>query len=290
MATPYIPYDGPVITRVEAKAAGLTRFFTGKPCKHGHLSERTTCNGGCIRCNADAIIALYYAEGEAARAVRQARSKAWKKANPETVKAAGRKYSKEHQAQAKAWKAANRDKINAAERKARQLNPALYKARSDRFTATDHSKAVRQAYYKANTEVIKRRVADWRQQNSDRVLELRQANYEANKETIKQRVREWNEANPDGSRTRGRNYRARKCAAEGSHTAAEIRALYKKQGGLCVYCSKPMDGKHEADHIQPLSRGGSNWIANIQLTCRSCNNQKRATDPLEYARRLGRLL
>jgi hypothetical protein len=28
------------IGRDEAKALGLKRFFTGKPCKHGHVAER----------------------------------------------------------------------------------------------------------------------------------------------------------------------------------------------------------------------------------------------------------
>jgi hypothetical protein len=29
-----------IISRAEAKARGLTRYFTGKPCKYGHIAER----------------------------------------------------------------------------------------------------------------------------------------------------------------------------------------------------------------------------------------------------------
>jgi hypothetical protein len=29
-----------IITRGEALARGLTRYFTGKPCKYGHIAER----------------------------------------------------------------------------------------------------------------------------------------------------------------------------------------------------------------------------------------------------------
>jgi len=39
-----------IITRKEAKAKGLKRYFTGKPCKRGHISERLVCNKGCIEC------------------------------------------------------------------------------------------------------------------------------------------------------------------------------------------------------------------------------------------------
>ena len=38
-----------IITQAEAKARGLGKYFTGKPCKHGHISERWT-RGGCIEC------------------------------------------------------------------------------------------------------------------------------------------------------------------------------------------------------------------------------------------------
>lgn len=39
-----------VISRAEAKAAGLTRYFTGKPCKNGHLSARVASNAQCLEC------------------------------------------------------------------------------------------------------------------------------------------------------------------------------------------------------------------------------------------------
>jgi 5-methylcytosine-specific restriction endonuclease McrA len=39
-----------IITRAEAKAAGLRFYRTGKECKHGHSSERLTDNGACTEC------------------------------------------------------------------------------------------------------------------------------------------------------------------------------------------------------------------------------------------------
>lgn len=40
-----------LITKTEAKALGLTRYYTGEPCKYGHISERLTCNSTCVVCN-----------------------------------------------------------------------------------------------------------------------------------------------------------------------------------------------------------------------------------------------
>jgi hypothetical protein len=39
-----------MISRQEALAQGLPRYFNGKPCKHGHVSERFVSNRGCYQC------------------------------------------------------------------------------------------------------------------------------------------------------------------------------------------------------------------------------------------------
>lgn len=39
-----------IISRKEAKAQGLSRYFTGKPCCNGHIAERQTSKGVCIEC------------------------------------------------------------------------------------------------------------------------------------------------------------------------------------------------------------------------------------------------
>lgn len=39
-----------IISRKEAKALNLKRYFIGKPCKNGHISEREVGNGKCFEC------------------------------------------------------------------------------------------------------------------------------------------------------------------------------------------------------------------------------------------------
>ena len=48
-----------IILRKEAKQRKLKYYFTGKPCKYGHISKRRTVNGGCYRCDLDRKIAFY---------------------------------------------------------------------------------------------------------------------------------------------------------------------------------------------------------------------------------------
>lgn len=38
-------------TRKEAKLAGDKKYFTGNPCKHGHVSPRLVSNAACCECD-----------------------------------------------------------------------------------------------------------------------------------------------------------------------------------------------------------------------------------------------
>lgn len=39
------------ITRWEAKEQGLVHYFTGRPCKHGHTTNRYVSSGRCAECD-----------------------------------------------------------------------------------------------------------------------------------------------------------------------------------------------------------------------------------------------
>lgn len=39
-----------IIERAEAKAKGLNTYFTGRPCRNGHLTYRYTLSGSCSEC------------------------------------------------------------------------------------------------------------------------------------------------------------------------------------------------------------------------------------------------
>ncbi len=51
MAEITIFYEGSIITRAEARARGLRRFFTGTPCKQHHVAEHFVISGTCVRCH-----------------------------------------------------------------------------------------------------------------------------------------------------------------------------------------------------------------------------------------------
>lgn len=61
----------------------------------------------------------------------------------------------------------------------------------------------------------------------------------------------------------------------GRHTEAEWLALKFYYGNRCAYCGK-RTAKLTKDHVYPVSKGGTDNIANIVPACQSCNSRKGA--------------
>lgn len=80
----------------------------------------------------------------------------------------------------------------------------------------------------------------------------------------------WHEANKE----RLQAYVERRREAEGSFTPGQFQKVIALQKGLCFYCGEP--GGLITEHVVPLSKGGTNWIANIVAACVPCNGRKGA--------------
>lgn len=57
------------VTRRQAIERRESKYFTGKPCKHGHIAERYTMMGNCVECaraaqrkDREALRAIFAAE------------------------------------------------------------------------------------------------------------------------------------------------------------------------------------------------------------------------------------
>lgn len=54
----------------------------------------------------------------------------------------------------------------------------------------------------------------------------------------------------------------------------KLRArVFERDGYRCVYCGCEHE-KLQCDHIEPISRGGTNDIANLATACPDCNRDK----------------
>jgi len=85
----------------------------------------------------------------------------------------------------------------------------------------------------------------------------------------------WRKNHPEKVRFTKQRRRAREMQAEGSHTLEQWEALKRVYGFMCSCCKKQEpEIKLSEDHIIPLSRGGTDYITNIQPLCCSCNSRK----------------
>lgn len=57
-------------------------------------------------------------------------------------------------------------------------------------------------------------------------------------------------------------------------TAAELVRLYNEQDHKCYYCGATLDEYLHIDHKLPRSKGGTNTVGNICMTCPDCNRLK----------------
>jgi hypothetical protein len=80
-------------------------------------------------------------------------------------------------------------------------------------------------------------------------------------------------ADPAPFYANNRKRRARQFGAAGTHTTSDLQARWAMWGDRCWMCG---DQAKATDHVKALSRGGSNWPANLRPICQPCNSRKGA--------------
>jgi hypothetical protein len=103
-----------------AKQNGDKTYFTGLPCKHGHVGSRYTSNAICVTCKHDTFKKRY----EKNREIVLAQGQAWKDVNRERVNQYAKEYREKYpelvKQTYKKYRAANRD-VHVNNERIRQL-------------------------------------------------------------------------------------------------------------------------------------------------------------------------
>jgi 5-methylcytosine-specific restriction endonuclease McrA len=146
-----------------------------------------------------------------------------------------------------AWRDTNREKVRASGRTYREANREKVRAdaKKRRDTNLEHHRAIGRKAYANNCE--KRRAYN----------------------------RAYRRAHPGVQSAQVRARRNRLYQAEGSHSEAEWEALKAQYNYTCLCCrQREPDITLTRDHVIPITKGGSDWISNIQPLCPICNSSK----------------
>jgi 5-methylcytosine-specific restriction endonuclease McrA len=140
-----------------------------------------------------------------------------------------------------------------------------------------HRIEARRKYQEEHKEEISEYKKRWAAENEESVSASKRKHYEVNRDEIITRSKKWAESNPEKVRqakaNNSRKRRAARQASLGSFTVEEFEALCDAYGNTCLACGAT-EAVLEADHVVPLTKGGSDDISNIQPLCGSCNRKK----------------
>jgi 5-methylcytosine-specific restriction endonuclease McrA len=112
-------------TAKEAKCIGEKRYFTGKPCIHGHIAERKATNGECIECSS-------------------IRNSDWYKSNKEWNKKKHKKYNQKY-----------KEEISARRKQEYKINAEAVKEKARSYYAANKEEVKKrnETYAKQNRHI-----------------------------------------------------------------------------------------------------------------------------------------
>jgi 5-methylcytosine-specific restriction endonuclease McrA len=205
-----------------------------------------------------------------------ARNRAWQKAHRESERQRVRRY-----------RSANREKINANRRQFTLEHPEV-------------SRGYGKAYYHKHKEAERERNRSWQRANRRKIAAINKRSYqkhkekrkaeavayrEKNKEKCKACIARWIEKHREQYNFRKRKRRVRKAQAVGMHTFAQWMSKVSFYGWKCWYCGIGLTMKSlTKDHAIPLTRGGTDYVANLLPSCRKCNSHKHTRTVFEVLR------
>jgi 5-methylcytosine-specific restriction endonuclease McrA len=139
-------------TREEAKKTGSKYYFTGQPCKHGHIALRKT-KGACLDClkveweKGNETRAEYFKQYNQSEAGQKAKAEYYER-NKEIIKLKAMTRSNEQRQQyRKAWKQTHPEEVKASTKHRRDK----HKQATPDWLTPEHKRQIRQMYVDAMT-------------------------------------------------------------------------------------------------------------------------------------------
>lgn len=192
------------------------------------------------------------------------------------------------------WREENAEQYIALQRRYYLQNKEIIQERASQHYAANKAQILQKqkVKYEQNREYRERvlqRQNEYRLKHQDRIRLQKQIYWarifnDPNRRFIhNQKSRAYYQSRPEMRRYHTAKYRGIKSQANGSFTPDQWTAKLLYYGYRCYLCSAHLHKSNvHLDHRIPLSRGGSNWIANLAPACQTCNLRKSNKTELEY--------
>lgn len=129
-------------------------------------------------------------------------------------------------------------------------------------------------YHQDNRKKIAERKKQYCEANREKIVKRKKEYYQANRKQIAEYSKQYRKDNKEACKLREQKRRAREANAAGHCTPEQLQARFDYHGNRCVYCGS--EENLTLEHMVPLSKGGTNWPANLAPACESCNCSKGA--------------
>lgn len=245
------------LSRKNAQILGFKRYFTGRPCRRGHIVERYVSSGKCIECQR--------LNGKQDRLNNpekiKLRQKRWRAANPEKRK----EYSEN-----------NKKHIKEQKRQYHKDNKKHIKERKKQYRKDNKKYISKQnkQYRKNHKEEAKQYGKQWRLDNPEKIRTYRKRHYQDNKGKRAESNKQWNLNNPAKRAEYARDYYWLKTKAIPAWANSDIiKGFYHLRNLMTLIHNKP----YEVDHIVPLQGVnvcGLHTHTNLQVLTQSENASK----------------
>jgi len=278
-----------IITQYDAIEKGLRTYFTGVPCAHGHISVRYTANNTCADCF------RMWAEQRTAKSPGVKKAAPSKQKTPiKTLALVARRVALATPANDNACVTSHGSPTGASADKEGVLNRKAERGKKAKRRAAALAKGL-SVYNKGYPCIHGHTEGRYTLSNlcvTCATRSMRRVRGQVGEALVAPRTPQ-NDGKlkklPRKFSPPKRTSLPRKAQNSSQARRNLLNQIFVHQGGRCAACRKRLKKYHQ-DHIIPLSKGGEDIGANIQLLCPKCNGEKSNKDPLNYMQEQGFLL
>jgi len=161
----------------------------------------------------------------------------------------------------KAWRIKNKERMKELAKLWAKRNPEKVRQKLIKYKTSEKGKLKLKLYRQKNYEKLLEKARIWKKEHKEYVNTYRNGWVKTRRGKLMKKVNQI-------------RHRARRKNAQGNFTINEWLEI-RNRSPMCPACGRFVECENlTVDHIIPITKGGTNYISNIQPLCALCNSTK----------------